>query len=374
MVKNLILPLKLKNLKRREKFNFFKRDIVFVSNMKVYCETKLYYLKRSKRLNNQKEILNVINLFLQKGYSINETITLVKYRFGFSHWIYQFEQGDRFYEVLKRDKFDDDVLLIIDIAESSGELKTGIEKAIVLIDRKAKTQGEIVEMMKYPMLLAIILFFAIMFISTFLVPQFEKIFVSFGIEKNNFLICILTFLKVIPFVSIGIVIALLFMYNKYKKMNKTKRLNFWFKTKFTKKKFLGVYEQLFVTHVTNLLATGLKIEEVFGILESQKFNILLQKEAKKILLGLNEGKALYESITKSYYSKELIELIKDGELNQTLSYNLESYLLLSQSINKKKNEKLLMLIQPIFYGIFGLVIIMLYAMMFVPMFQIMDTL
>ena len=117
---------------------------------------------------------------------------------------------------------------------------------------------------------------------------------------------------------------------------------------------------------------GFRLDEIFILLSKQNHNELLQIESKRILEELREGKLFYECLQNSYYSNELIMLIKDGETFSSLVHNLENYSIYIEQSQKDTTKKMLFLIQPIFYGIFGIFIIILYASIFIPMFKMMD--
>ena len=128
--------------------------------------------------------------------------------------------------------------------------------------------------------------------------------------------------------------------------------------------------------INDMLPTFVKkkieLDEIFILLSKQNHNELLQIESKRILEELREGKLFYECLQNSYYSNELIMLIKDGETFSSLVHNLENYSIYIEQSQKDTTKKMLFLIQPIFYGIFGVFIILLYASIFIPMFKMMD--
>ncbi len=127
-------------------------------------------------------------------------------------------------------------------------------------------------------------------------------------------------------------------------------------------------------NMVNLLKMGLRLDEILTILSKQKYNKLLSIEASRILMELQEGAQFFETIQNDYYLPELQMLIEEGETHYTLIHNLENYIVYLEKNRAKKTKKLLFLIQPIFYGIFGILIIMLYMSIFMPMYQMMDSL
>ena len=126
-------------------------------------------------------------------------------------------------------------------------------------------------------------------------------------------------------------------------------------------------------NVHSLLQFGFKMDEIFLILSNQKYNYILKKEAEKIHKQLSQGEELHSILKQNkIYDKNVITAIQKGIESNTLSANLRNILLLQEAKKKEKFEKIVMLIQPLIYLLFGLTIVLLYMSIFIPMFKIMD--
>lgn len=338
---------------------------------------KLKNLKSKKLLNNklslkeQLSLLDNINTFLQRGFSLTDTLSLLKYRYHLDDYIEELEEGHYVSEILTKRKFDSDVLLVVEIAEYSGNLKMGINNACEVLKQKINNKSEIMKQMKYPILLMAITIFALGFVSIFLIPQFRSIYESFGAVSPsvNMLFNIINFLPLVLSVICLIVVLIISLIHK---LPENKKLNVFLTNKFIRKTYLRMYNHLFTINLVSLLKSGLKVDEIFLVLSKQKHNLLLYKESNKILTLLERGESLDKCLTPTFYDRELITLIKEGEIFSNLLHNLENYMIFLQQKSNQKTKKLFFLIQPIFYGLFGILIVMLYSTIFIPMFQIMD--
>lgn len=160
-----------------------------------------------------------------------------------------------------------------------------------------------------------------------------------------------------------------------KLQTKSKRITILTKNKLIRKQYFKIYNQLFLLNVATLLDLGLKLDEVFQILSTQKYNHLLKKQANKILKQLEEGETLSDILkSEKIYSKAMISTVNDGEKYGVLAKNLKNYLLITETEKEKRFKKYIFLVQPIFYCFFGFIILILYASIFIPMFKIMDQL
>lgn len=345
-----ILMKKLKNLNNKEK-----------SNNKTPIKVQL-------------DLLESLDLFLQRGYSLTETIDILYIKYQLQEMRELLRQGRLLSDIFALMEFDQDVLLILQIAETSGNLKNAVNKSVTLLKNKIASKDQLIEVLKYPLLLAIIMIVALGFVAHFLIPQFESIYISFGIELNLFVSIVFGIIKILPVVTSIILLIILVMFKFIASRNLDTRVKIYLKFDFIAKNYVKLYNQIFVINMTNLLLMGLRLDEILEILAQQNYNLLVQKEARRIHVELKQGTSLASAISNELYHDELILLIKEGELHNTLIPNLENYIIFAQKERESRTQKMLFLIQPIFYGVFGLLIVMLYVSIFIPMYQMMDTL
>jgi competence protein ComGB len=228
------------------------------------------------------------------------------------------------------------------------------------------------ELLKYPIMLFFIIFGAVSFMSFFLLPQFAGIYQSFDMEVSIMGKSFYLLMRLIPYLLILILVIIVSILVYLFSLNFEKRLDLLTKNKKMKNYYYRLYNHIFIINLSNLMSMGLKLDEIFLILKEQNHNLLLKKEAEKILIGLHEGKLFYECLERDIYPQELVLLVKDGEEYQTLATNIDNYNAFLKQNKEAQAKKMLFMIQPILYGIFGILIIILYASIFMPMFAMMD--
>ncbi len=329
----------------------------------------------SKKLNknNQKQILNNLIILMEQGHSLNEALELLVNKYNLGILIDYLLEGNSLAESLELLNFDNDILLIIKISENSGTIKNGIKRATVILENKIKNKSKVLEKLKYPIILFFLLFLSILFISSFLLPMFLNVYENFGIEIEGGLKLFFDFLSVLPRIIILLALFLSILYIYYSIQSQSDKLKIVLKNKFISKKYYQLYNHLFLINFYFLLSIGMKLDEVFEVLQSQNYNYLLKTESKKIYKDLEKGKELTTILKKrKIYNKEIVNSIDDGIKKGTLIFNLKTTILIWEETNNKNFEKYVYLIQPLFYIFFGVVIILLYACIFIPMFKIMD--
>ncbi len=331
-------------------------------------------LNKKKDIKAQLELLENIDLFLQKGYSLSETINILYKKYKLQKMREDLRQGVLFSDILQSYEFDYDILLIIQIAEQSGNLKSGVHNSTILLKNKIESKDQLMEVLKYPLLLALLLILALGFVSIFLIPQFESIYASFGIELNILVKSIFLIINVLPILTIIIIFIAFLIYIYISTLDLKKRVSIYLKFDTIAKNYIKLFNQIFVINISNLLNMGMRLDEILEILSKQNYNLLIKEESLRIKNGLKQGMSFSECIDTELYHKELVLLIKEGEAQNSLLANLENYIIFAQKERENKTQKLLFLIQPVFYGIFGLLIVMLYISIFMPMYEMMESL
>ncbi len=333
----------------------------------------LFHEKSNKKY--QRLILKNLNILMEQGYSLNEALEMLENKYNLKILINYLLQGNSLADSFEFLNFDPDILLIIKISENSGTIKNGIKRSILILDNKMANKTKVMEKLKYPIALFLLLFLSISFISNFLLPMFLNVYENFGIEIEGWLKVLFDFLSILPRLIILFSLFFIIFYFYYSLQSQSDKLKILLKNKFVSKKYYRIYNHLFLINFHFLLNIGLKLDEVFDILKSQKYNYLLKKESKSIFNDLEKGQDLVMILKKrKIYNDEIINSIEDGLAKGTLVFNLKTTLLMWEEKNSQKFEKYIYLIQPLFYLFFGVLIIVLYACIFIPMFKMMDQL
>ncbi len=329
-------------------------------------------MANTKKLEQQIETLKMLEALLTMGISFKEALIIMNSKFNTDVWDAELLAGVPFYTLLSDAEYDRDALLILKIGLDSEDLEITINKMIKLLETKIDKQKELVELIKYPVMLLSIAIISIGFVTYFLLPQFESILKSMEVTSKltNMLYQLFNYGPYVLTVLLLIVAIAAFGFTR---LEFDKRTQLIFSLPIISDIYIALYNQLFVLTLANLLKTNLHLNEVIDILLSQTENRLLSMEARCIKRGLETGKLISESLSLKYYDEQLIEILKLGEESGMLLYYLESYSKVIVAVNESRGKRMLFWIQPIFYMIFGVLILLLYAAIFIPMFTLMDS-
>jgi len=136
---------------------------------------------------------------------------------------------------------------------------------------------------------------------------------------------------------------------------------------------LRYFNYLFASELAIILSTGIKLDDGLRVLAEQNFHELIKTEAARIIESLNRGYSFFESIDNALYSREFKIVINNADRIGFLNESLENYSLYAFNNLNETNKSLLFLIQPVMYGICGLIIVMLYMSILLPMYEMMNS-
>lgn len=329
-------------------------------------------MQPNNKLENQLEILKMLGILVKLGFAFSTALEIMSHKFEVTTWIESLEAGNSFYQILNQNKFDKDVLLIFKIGLDSEQFDISIAKAVSVLESKIAKRAELSELVKYPLMLIVIGILSLGFVSFFLLPQFEKILTELTVTSGATK-ALYSIFKLGPYVIVLLVLILIICALYVYKLDFDRQLKLFIKIKPLRNLYISIYNQVFVITLCNLLKTNLHLSTVIEVLSEQSENQLLAKEARQISSGLIEGQFIADCITPVYYDQQLIEIIRVGEQNGMLIYYLESYSKIISTINQTRGKRIIFWIQPIFYSVFGIIILLLYAAIFIPMFSMMDS-
>jgi competence protein ComGB len=131
----------------------------------------------------------------------------------------------------------------------------------------------------------------------------------------------------------------------------------------------------FCVNFGSMLNSGLSVTDALIVMEKQMKIEFLKEESVRIQKGLINGKSLPDLLKdKPFYVQELAEIIHFGQVHGKLGSDLLQY---GEWMFKALEDKLLnamQKIQPLLFGLIGGFVLLLFASMLLPMFNLMEAL
>jgi competence protein ComGB len=131
----------------------------------------------------------------------------------------------------------------------------------------------------------------------------------------------------------------------------------------------------FSVHMSNLLNGGLSIYECFALFQKQEHHPFFQVEAFAFTDQLSSGMRLDHIVSgKSHYEKDLAQVIVHGQQNGELSQELYDYSLFMMERMEQFIFRILKYVQPLTFLFIGIVILLMYMSVMLPMLEVMSSL
>ena len=277
---------------------------------------------------------------------------------------------------IKSQKDQNTVTAIIDKLEKKGyveRVKSNEDKRIFNIILKEKIKKNIKEALFYPAIVFVFTIFLLIFMLTFVFPNFISLF-----QDTNTTLPLLT--KIIIFLSQNIFyillilsILILFFIKILKKLPLEKYQSFIFTLPFYGK---IVKKNLIISLCQNfsiMNKAGINIIDILETLKKATPYIFLQKELQKIKLKIKIGNTIEEAfLSTNLFSSTEIKTISIGEKTGRLSEAFSSISFILQKDLESYLFKLTTLLQPFLLLILGIIIGIIVLAIYLPIFNITD--
>lgn len=268
------------------------------------------------------------------------------------------------------------VLLVsmIKSAEANGNIAQTAKRMATHYEKERKLNGKVTSAMIYPMILTGLLVLVIIFVLTYMVPQFDDIFSSMetlplptvillGISdglKNHWLAVIIVIAVVI------VMVRLLLRIPSVRIMKDRIKLKIPVVGKLLKR----IYTARFARTLSSLYGSGLPIVTSLQIGKTTIGNLYIESQFDDVIAKVRAGDSLSASLSKiNGFIKKLASTILVGEETGSLDDMLDST---AESLDfeaEKALEKMVSLLEPVLIILMGLIIGFVVVAVILPVYQ-----
>ncbi|MDD5130224.1 MAG: type II secretion system F family protein [Candidatus Omnitrophica bacterium] len=231
------------------------------------------------------------------------------------------EAGLSFHEALAAHPkiFSDLWINLVESGEASGNLAVVLSRLAAYLEKEAEFRNKIISALIYPLMLTMVGFGALLFLSLKIIPSFAEIFKSFDISLpwlTQVLIAISDFLRKNFFTMLLLAGAGIFLFRKYIQ-TKAGRLNFekfQFKLPVFGEFMVGLNVEKFSSEMATLLESGVPILYSLEISGRSVNNLIMEEIIRKIKDDVREGKPMRDSLERSgFFEPMVIQMVSIGE-------------------------------------------------------------
>ncbi|HJG32982.1 competence protein ComGB [Jeotgalicoccus aerolatus] len=279
--------------------------------------------------------------------------------------------------VLKSLGFSKSIIMQVSFAEIHGEIITNLEQSGEYLNTRRKTVQKLIKTLQYPLVLVSIFIIMLVLLNYTVIPQFNDLYSAMQADKTS-LVNILTFiLNYLPYTALGVLIIIMLisvtilLITRMKNTKRAAHMLLIIPLVRTYFKYYVTYR--FSREFGYFLNNGLEVKEIIMLLKTQTINRYLNMTARMLEEKLLAGISLSEAIEQqNVLDQRLAVFVSHGEYNSDVGkeliiyseYSLENIIIKIENLTKK--------IQPVIFLILGLLIVCLYLVIVLPIFNMMS--
>lgn len=336
-------------------------------------------------IRDQAIFLERLGLALEKGYSLIHSLEFLsiqlpkKKQVQIHHAIFNFSEGNSIFNVFSDLKFSREALTYLYFAEKNGDLVNGLKNGSYLLKQRQSYNERLLKLMRYPMFLLCIMVFMTFFMRLYLIPQFLSLYQSFDTKPTSYLRTIMYIDQVIPwlFIALLLLIILSYLYYsfKYKRLSPIQQVEVLIKIPLFGKLISKILTFFFAVHMSSLLKVGLSFREALVIFADVHTSPFFQAESYSIRDKLTQGEQIEDIVSdRVYYENELTDIIRHGQRTGLLYQELKDYSQMLISDIDQSIQRIFKVVQPLLFASLGIVVILMYLAILLPIYNIMENL
>ncbi len=337
-------------------------------------------LKQStKKLSNkqQLELIKLISDLLNHGFTLKNSLIFIKKIKNKEQWAVNkiqssLTKGEPLYQGFQSVGFSINVVAQIHLAQTHGDMNGVFKNIYKYLSDKENQKVALVKVLSYPILLLCFLFFMLLSLNYYLLPQMESIY---GEKLNQNLGTLLV--KIFPKFSFGVVIAglvgWLITWLAVRKKSELVKSKLYMKIPFVKTIYRCYCTSFFCREWGRLFKQGLEVKKIIAIMSDNGSTPLMIELAVVFEKGLEAGIPLYQQLEPfTFFEKNMQVVIEKGEAQGSLGDELMIYGNLCWEDLMNKTEKWLLWVQPVIFLFVAALIICTYAAILLPIYTEME--
>ncbi|MCU5746363.1 competence type IV pilus assembly protein ComGB [Staphylococcus sp. SQ8-PEA] len=333
---------------------------------------------------NQIELLKRLADLLAHGFTLTEAFQfLFQYltlkEQSLHHKILdKLEEGESCTTVLSLLKYPKTIITQVYFSEKFGELLSCLNSAIEFMEQNHKAKQQLLKTLQYPIVLLSVFIVMLVTLNQTVIPEFQHLYATMDVPLSPFQTFLTNFIKLLPpcILLSSIFLLLMFLIVKviFSRMTIAQRIKFSLQIP-----IYNSYYKLFKTYrlaneFSLFYRNGVNLNHIVNIYTQQQEDTYLHYLGYYIATKTEKGVALEGILAElGCFESELITFIAQGQKKGKLEVELKLY----SSILISKIERLILkhlrFIQPTIFTLLALLIVSLYLVIMLPMFELMQS-
>lgn len=333
-------------------------------------ENKIYFIRRLYEL-------------IEHGYMLEDSIEFLLYQYDVSLEIIdsvklELSHGKKLSDLLRYLGYSNFVISKMRFAEDYGSIEEMLVEIENYLRIKKEQKEKVIKTLRYPLILTIALITLIMVFNLLVIPQFENIYTSSSIKMDIQTIILIKMIyltpKIISIIVILSIIVLVYMIyiKKYRKNIFLNTLMYIPKIKVYARLY---YSYKFTLELSLFLMCGFSLKTALEVIIEENYDYYLTYFSKKIMKDLDKGLSFEEAIASiKFFDKSVEKFVVHGINNGLIDKELRLFSELMLDTFLTSLDKMLRKFQPVLFAILAFVIIGLYMVILMPIFNMASSL
>lgn len=333
-------------------------------------ENKIFFIKRLYELINHGYMLEDSLEFLLIQYEVpNDEIKKIKEKLS---------NGSKLSDILGYLGYSKLIVGKIKFAEDYGRIEDMLLEVETYLSIQKIQQEKVIKTLRYPLFLTLTLISLIMVFNALVIPQFENIYTSSNIKmdlQTTILIKSLYYIpKIISIIFLCAILGITYIFYtiKYKPHLFLKSIMYIPKVRSYSKLY---FSYRFSMELSLFLMSGFSMKTALEVMVEENYDYYLTLFSKEILKELDKGISFEDAITEiKYFDKSMRKFVKHGKNNGLIDKELKLFSELMLDSFLTSLDRNLRKLQPILFGILAVVIVGLYMVILLPIFNMASSL
>ena len=333
-------------------------------------ENKIYFIRRLYEL-------------IEHGYMLEDSIEFLLYQYDVSLEIIdsvklELSHGKKLSDLLRYLGYSNFVISKMRFAEDYGSIEEMLVEIENYLRIKKEQKEKVIKTLRYPIILTIALITLIMVFNLLVIPQFENIYTSSSIKMDIQTIILIKIIYYTPkiisiLVMLSIIVVVYILYiKKYRKNIYLNTLMYIPKIKVYARLY---YSYKFTLELSLFLMCGFSLKTALEVIIEENYDYYLTYFSKKIMKDLDKGLSFEEAIASiKFFDKSVEKFVIHGINNGLIDRELKLFSELMLDTFLTSLDKMLRKFQPVLFAILAFVIIGLYMVILMPIFNMASSL
>ena len=333
-------------------------------------ENKIYFIQRLSEL-------------IEHGYMLEDSIEFLLFQYDVSlekidSLKLELSHGKKLSDLLRYLGYSTFVTSKMKFEEDYGSIEDMLLEIENYLRIKKEQKEKVIKTLRYPLILTIALITLIMVFNLLVIPQFENIYTSSSIKMDIQTIILIKMIYLTPKI-ISIIVILSIIVLVYMIYIKKYRKNIFLNTLMYIPK-IRVYARLYYSYKFTLelslfLMSGFSLKTALEVIIEENYDYYLTYFSKKIMRDLDKGLSFEEAIASiKFFDKSVEKFVIHGINNGLIDRELKLFSELMLDTFLTSLDKMLRKFQPVLFAILAFVIIGLYMVILMPIFNMASSL